>query len=461
MEDLARDSSNINLLALLFLVGMSILMFRGRGSVAVNAMLAVAAFLPLGQQAVLFGLHFTFLRILLLVGWARLLVKGETRAFRLNRFDKLVICWAIVGFVCGLLRKPENWAGAECLGALYNDLGAYFLFRCLMQEPGDLIANLRFLAVAAVIIAGTMAVEVITHKNPFYVLGGVSEYVVERDGRLRCQGPFRHPILGGTFAATLFPLMVGLWLQGHPRKWLACAGIIATVFSTVVAASSGALLTFVTAVTGFALWPMRFRMRVIRRGIAVSIIGLALVMKAPVWYLIAKLSELLGGSGWHRSYLIDQAVNHFGEWWLIGSSYTAHWAAGGLVLAVDPNNMDITNHYVAQGLHGGVLGLGLFIAMIVTGFRVIGRRLRAGDSSPVDQRLYWTLGVCLACHATTLISISYFDQSEVFWVWLLAVLATLSVQENHAPVLESLAQPAEKVDEEPAPVRVASQEVPL
>jgi hypothetical protein len=447
MEDSVQDSSNINPIALLFLLAMGMVVLQGRRQMAVCAMLATAAFLPLGQQVVLFGLHFTFFRILILVGLARLLTSGETRGVRFNRLDKLVMAWALVVFVCNFLRKPEAWAGASCLGALYSNLGAYFLFRFFIRDPDDIVVHLRFLAVAAMIIGVEMACEVITHKNLFHVFGGVPEFVDERDGRLRCQGPFEHPILAGTFAATLFPLMAGLWLQGGPKKWLALPGIISSAFCTFVAASSGALLTCLAAMIGLGLWSMRNRMNLFRRGAVVLIIILSLIMKAPVWYLIAKVSDVFGGTGWFRSYLIDQAVGHFGQWWLIGTSHTANWAPSGLVLAADPDNMDITNHYIAQGINGGVLGLGLFIAMIVTGFKVIGRAWRDGDVLLLEPKLLWTLGVCLACHCTAFISISYFDQMQVFWIWLLAVFSALLTREKETTVLGPALQPVEDVHE--------------
>jgi hypothetical protein len=451
-----RESSNVNLLALLFLLGMSILILRGRGSAAVSAILAVAAFLPLGQQVVVFGLHFTFFRIVLMVGWARLLIKGEARGISFSRIDKLFICWAFIVFVCGLMRKPGDWAGAECLGALFDALGTYFLFRLLIAEPGEVVVHLRFFAVAAVIICLALALEAMTHKNPFFVFGGVPEVGEARDGRFRCQGPFEHPILAGTFAATLFALMVGLLLRAGQKKGLAFAGMLAAALATVIAVSSGALLTFVAAVVGFALWPMRFRMQLIRRGVVVVILALALVMKAPVWYLIARLSGVFGGTGWHRSYLIDQAVNHVSEWWLIGSSYTAHWAPGGQVLVTDPNNMDITNHYVMQGLRGGVMGLGVFIAIIVTAFKVIGSTLRRRDEPLLDGKLTWALGVCLMCHCMAFISISYFDQSQVFWLWLLSVIAVLSTRQGIVPVLDRSAQPVDHPEEEMVPISAES-----
>lgn len=435
-------------MALLFLLGMSFVMLRGRRQAAVNAILATAAFLPLGQQIVLFGLHLQFFRILMIVGLARLFISGEARGVRFNRLDKLVIAWAIVGFVCGLIRKPEAWMDADCLGALCNSLGIYFLFRFLIRHTDEVIAHLRLLVWAAIIIGLAMSYEWITHKNLFHIFGGVPEFVGERDGRFRCQGPFRHPILAGTFAATLIPLMIGLWLQGGRNRWFSLLGIISAAFSTVVAASSGALLTCVAAMMGFGLWPMRDRMRFFRRGIVVSIIGLALVMKVPVYYLIAKVSDILGGTGWHRSYLIDQTIEHFGQWWLIGTSYTANWAPAGEVLAIDPNNMDITNHYIVQGVHGGVLGLGLFIAIIVTCFQVIGHAWRGGEELFLKPLLLWALGVCLACHCTAFISISYFDQIQVFWLWLLAVFAVIMSAAEQEVASDSLVQTvANAVDE--------------
>jgi hypothetical protein len=49
------------------------------------------------------------------------------------------------------------------------------------------------------------------------------------------------------------------------------------------------------------------------------------------------------------------------------------------------------------------------------------------------QWLYWSIGVCLATHCVSYMSVSYFDQMVVFWYWLLAVIAALSL----VPVGES------------------------
>jgi hypothetical protein len=427
MEDSAQpDSSNVNPVALLFLAAMILVMVVGRRHAAVKALLATAAFLPLGQQVVVAGLHFQFFRILILFGLLRIFSRGEIRGFELNRVDKLFIAWGVTATICGALRDPGAIFGNHCFGFAFNAFGTYFVIRSLTRSAAEVLDHIRFLVVAAIIIAMEMVWEFVTHHDLFAVFGGVPDVVDLREGRFRCQGPFEHPILAGTFMATLFPVLAGLlFLKNQRDKILASLGIGACLFSSYAAASSGALLTCLTAIIGLALWPIRSHMQLIRRGSVVAVLASGFVMKAPFWYIIARISDHLGGTGWHRSYLIDQAVGHFGEWFLIGTSVTAHWAPSGQVLAADPNNMDITNNYIAVGVQGGLLGVVLFLAIIVACFKIVGRKIRSQDS-PFPTRFIWAIGVSLACHCTAMISISYFDQIQVFWFWLLAVFATLS-----------------------------------
>jgi hypothetical protein len=438
------DQTNINPLALLFLLVAGYYTLRGSRAAAVKSLLAIAAFLPLGQQVIVFGLHLQFFRILVLVGYFRVFSRGETRNFTLNTIDKLTLVWAAVGLVCCGIRSPAKFFGDDGFGRVFNCAGVYFLIRLLLQDPADVIGHLRFLAIVAVVTALSMSYEFVTHHNLFHVFGGVPADTIQRDGdaRFRCQGSFRHPILAGTFAASLFSLMMGLWLCGGKDKRLATIGLAASAFSTFAAASSGALMTCVAALIGLALWPMRDRMQIIRRGMVAVILVLMVVMKQPVWYLIARVSDMVGGGGWHRSYLIDQFVNHFNEWWLVGTSYTAHWAPSGIVLASDPNNMDITNHYVAQGLKGGLLGLCLFIAIITYCFKAIGNAVRSEQTPPLPRKLLWVMGATLAAHCAAFISVFYFDQIELFWFWLVAAISS---------VMSFVPEEAEEIEGEEAP----------
>jgi hypothetical protein len=415
------SSSNINPFALLLLLAMVFIALVASRQAAVKALFVVAAFIPLGQQFNIFGLHFHFFRVMILAGWIRVLSRGEIKGFTMNKLDKLFLAWALVGLVCGTLRKPT----AETFGVVYNSLGAYFLFRFLISQPTDMFEHLRFLALVVFFIGIGMVPEYLTHKSPFAILGGVPDVLQERGDRVRCQGPFRIAILAGTFSATLFPLMVGLWFQDPQRRMRAILGIIGSVVVTVLSNSSGPLLCLIAAVIGLAMWKMRNRMSLFRRCLVATIILLALVMKAPVWYVLAKASDLIGGGGWHRSFVIDVFIRNFADWWMMGYSYTAKWVGDYTTLLVDPNNMDITNHYVAQGVMGGIWMFALFIAILVICFKIIGRCVDQGENGLVKPIFFWSLGAALASHCAAFFSISYFDQIQIFWFWLLAVLSGL------------------------------------
>jgi len=152
---------------------------------------------------------------------------------------------------------------------------------------------------------------------------------------------------------------------------------------------------------------------------------LHVVMKAPVWYLMDRVSGLLGGSGFYRSYLLDQAIKHFNEWWLIGTKYTAHWTYS--TLLSEPNKADITSQYIGEGVNGGLLTLILFVTIISLCFRDLGRLLGEMEEQPFPLRFtLWSMGTALFVHVVSFFSISYFDQMMEIWTLLLAVISTAS-----------------------------------
>jgi hypothetical protein len=201
---------------------------------------------------------------------------------------------------------------------------------------------------------------------------------------------------------------------------------------------------------------VRKQMHIVRRGMLLTFIGLALMMNAPVWYLIGRLSELVGGTGWYRSFVIEAAIKHFSEWWLIGTSRTVHWSPWGEnALYSNSDMMDITNDYIMQGLNGGVLMLGLFLAIIVRCFKTIGGLLRQSTNLPIHEKLVWGLGVAVAAHCISFISVSYFDQIKVFWFWLLAVIAAVSERDRQFPAPAVVIEPVRDLPAKPMQELVA------
>jgi hypothetical protein len=152
-------------------------------------------------------------------------------------------------------------------------------------------------------------------------------------------------------------------------------------------------------------------------------------MKAPVWYLPAKISSLTGGDGWHRSYLMDTAFGDFSNWWLAGMDIeqTKEW----FPYTVVTGGADITNQYLAFGLDAGLLAMVLFILLIVAGFNAIGRALMSLHTvtlvSSETEYLLWGLGCTLAVHISTWFGITYtFDQTYVIWFMQLAAISSIS-----------------------------------
>ena len=166
------------------------------------------------------------------------------------------------------------------------------------------------------------------------------------------------------------------------------------------------------------MFPFRHRMREVRWGIVGVLTALHLIMKAPVWALIARASSIVGGTGWHRYILIDSFIMHIGEWFLLGTTSTAHWGwreAG-----------DITNQYILEGVRGGALTLALFITIIVLAFRGVGRLWRINTDNSYRLVLSWALGVSLFVHCVNFIGVSYFGQVHIVWYLTLGVIGSLS-----------------------------------
>lgn len=443
-------TGDINPLALILVVVGGLILLCSSRQNGLKALLGVAILVPLGQQIMLFGLHFMFFRILIAVGIMRVVLRGEASDFHLNKIDKLFIFWALTEIVCGLFRGIK----AEHFGMAYDDLGIYFLVRILAREPEDVLGPLRFLCVISLVVAGVMLFEAATHRNPFSVMGGVPLVDFIRNGKARAQGPFQHPIAAGAFGASIFPLMVGLWLQGGAGKKIAAAGLISCLVIVFTSVSSGAIMTLGAAFVGLFLWRERNRMRRFRWLTVAGLVVLSLIMKPPVYYIIAKVSDLVGGGGWHRAYLIDVCVHHFSRWWLTGDSYTLQWAPDYLSTLGDPNNLDLTNYYISQCALGGIWMFGSFIAILTLCFQSVGRLVQSPDPMAWKKTFIWCFGVCLAAYCTTFISSSISSQSGVFWHWAVAVVAGLPA---YVASTDAAPEPIPELEVENAPSGVRAQ----
>ena len=416
----AQDTAITPIAIGLFVVCLLLILILPRKYVIVP-FLFVAMLMPLQEVIVVLGLHFEVYRLLLLGGCARILwarlKKGRNVFPKFNVLDKVFVAWALSNATAYVLL----WGTAAIvnrLGFLFTTLGAYFWLRYLIRDRTDVIRAIKALAITCAVIAVGMFIEHSHGINQFYLyLAGDLKYADIRDGKSRARGPFLHSIVAGTFGAMLVPLFLCLWKERKSNRFFSVVGVVASTVIAVTSASSTPLMTYAAGVIGLCFWYARKHMRFVRWGIIVALIALQATMNSPIWFVFARLGGLMGGTGWHRSELINQFVHRFGEWWLAGARDSATWGI---------DMWDCIDAYVRAGVDGGLLTFVLFISLIVVAYKSIGRARKLAGQNRANERLLWATGASLFANTVAFFGIIYFDQSILAWFVLLVLISATS-----------------------------------
>jgi hypothetical protein len=222
-----------------------------------------------------------------------------------------------------------------------------------MRDRLSVLRMLQTLAYIAIVLAAVMVLEQFTSRNPFSIFGARLLDEIRR-GRVRSQGPFLHSLIAGTVGSILLPAFVGLWYWKKMR-WLAVIGAAAALAMALTASGSTPLSAVLAGVFALCLWGLRDHMRLVRWAVVALAVSLHMVMKAPVWALVGRFAAIGGSSGYHRFELIDQTINHFSEWWMVGTTHNDEWGW---------DMWDKADWYVASALNGGLASLVLFVSVI-------------------------------------------------------------------------------------------------
>ncbi len=405
----------IHPIAILFTLTMCILILKVHRRYAVIPVLLVALFITSLQRIVIFGFDFNMVRIIILSGLVRIIVRQEYHLIKFNSIDKLFMLWILIRTITYTVLWGTIGAFVNRLGAAYTALGCYFIFRILIHDTEDVRIILRTLAISSIALAFAMSVEQFSGRNMFSIFGGVSEVTRLRDGLLRSQGAFSHPILAGSYGASLLPLMWGLWHQKDSDRIVALFGITSAVIITLTSASSGPFVSFAAGILAVFMWKFRNSIKAILMGLCLGLIVLSIIMKGPIWSLVNKLKLISASTAYHRFLLIDQAIKRFNEWYLLGTKSNAHWGWG---------LQDVTNGYIREGIDGGIIPLALFIMLIFFFFRNTIVLTSTSDDENV-ARLIWSVGAAFFTHTVSLLGVSYFGQMSIFLHINFAVMSSL------------------------------------
>ena len=356
-----------------------------------------ACFIPTDQRIIIAGLDFTVLRILVVAGVLRILVRGERKGINWNVFDKLLVGWAVCGAVVYVFQWGDTRALVNRCGYLFDAIGLYWLFRQKVRNWDDMKSAVKLLALSVLLLAPLVALEWSTGSNPFEVLGKVT--TITRGERYRCQAAFPHAIMLGLFWATLVPLFISL-AKTERQKYLYWAAISAAVFIICATTSSTPIVVMLQVLLLAGLFRYRIYGRAMVYCICGMVFALHMVMNNPVWHLVTYFNVVGGSTGWHRFILIDKAIENFNQWALAGMRDTSGWGWG---------LGDITNQYILEGVEGGVITLILFVILLIMAVKTVGKY--SLHSLPVKQQWFaWCLCVSVLGHCFSFIGVSYFGQ---------------------------------------------------
>jgi hypothetical protein len=386
--------------------------------------------IPTGQVLLVGGLHFTMMRILVLVGLVRVVrfkasSSGRWFATGFNRIDQVVVLWMVSAFVV----ITVQWMNAEMLtaslGNLVDTLGGYAVVRFFITDDEAVSRTLRVWAAVCVIYGACMINEQITGVNVFNWLGGVilPRDVIVRDGVLRSTAVLG-PLAGGVFAGVLIPLF--LWLSTEKKSRMAAyLGLAGATAVLITAHASTPWMSCGAALLGFGFWPLRKQMRIIRWGIALTLVALHLVMKAPVWHLISRVDLTGSSSSWHRYTLVNQTIRHFSDWWLIGYRHYDQW---------DWDMWDTSNLFVAAALTGGLVTLVLVIWVFKRSFGAIGTARKRVSGDRKQEWCLWCWGSALFAVVVSSFGIAFLYQSQLFLLALLSCICVVTSEARRAAV---------------------------
>jgi len=437
------SASSMTLVVLLATLLASVLVLFLPRKYAVAPILVAVFLTPVGQQILVGGFHLYVMRFIILAGSIRLLaVKVFARKplfpGGLNSIDKAFCLWAFARGLAAMLLFRQGGAVVNQVAFWLDAFGTYFIFRHFLQDGEDVLRATKQFAHVAVILAACMLFEYMTRVNLFSYINSFVIVPWIRNGSVRAQGVSANSITAGAIGATLLPLFFWLWKSGKAKLW-GTIGLAASTIISLTSLASTPITGFLAGILALCLWLIRRHMRVIRWGIVFAVLGLAMVMKAPVWFVITKIN-VAGGDSWDRANLLDQTVRHFSDWWLWGTKDNVNWG---------DFTWDQCNQFAAEGLQGGLATLILFLVVLYLAFSRIGKSRKLLEGKP-EEWFFWCLGAALFAHVIVFMGIDYFDQTRTLWFIFLAMISAATF-----PILAAQTSTAVEVDLVPGVPRLS------
>ena len=393
--------------------------------VYISTLIWYPTFLTVKVATADFSVH----RILICVMCLRICLDSELlRSFRLLLIDKMVLAFAGLSLVAGLMTTDtfvmiEYWGGS-----VFDTVLPYFVLRFVLRRHADYV---KLIVSVAWVSAGLACLGVYQWLSGDNLVGFMHRFSAfkttaaeyspwMRFGLYRANITFSHAIMFGLYFAILAGLYTGL--HGYMRrKRVVFYGVLTClVLGLVTSMSSGPALAAIAFVIVAVIYRYRRYWKICVGGIVVMFALLEIASNSP-WYEAMSRLTFSEETAFYRVLLIRKTL---------GGGMSGHWLAGyGLV---DPGwgpelfgkkHTDLVNQYVETVVTWGLLGLVPFVGIMGCAFKQLRRAFVRAVSSE-DKWFIWSLMSTLVALSVSFMSVSLFAQTRTAFFLMLAVCAT-------------------------------------
>lgn len=353
----------------------------------------IACFVSPAQRFAILGLDFHFLRAISLIMLIRVLLLRDLKDVKLGKADLAMVGLVTMIILCTLARSGVSPA-MSMGGKMIEPFALYFIGRALVRTLEDVRYMLLGISIIGIPVAVSFTVEQYTRYNFFSLFGGIPEMTVIRDGKLRSQGSFVHPITAGVFWASFAPMFIS---QIFARQkdvlfvLIGWVGFIVCVVCALMTNSSTSIAGLLIGVVGWCFF--RYRMSLRKIFWVCFFIGAILHVGSTSGLhglIFTRISFVSGSTGYHRYMLFEGFFNNVQKWLVMGTNSRMF----------NRSYVDITNHYIMMGLDGGIIALFLQLALIVMAFKAVGRAIKKATNR-ADSLLIFGIGVSFLTAVTS------------------------------------------------------------
>jgi len=295
-------------------------------------------------------------RVVGLVLIAKIYLSGQHRRVPSCIVDKLILFVWLYSLFASMVSDASTAQLIQMIGRFFDTILMYFIARWSLQSEDDIKALYVPLAITAIVMGGIGCYETVTTYSPYSQMisyrawSWINKPPEFRYGFLRAQASTSVPIYFGM----AMMLIVGmLWsLKVYVKnKFFHFLAVLCAVLGTLSSMSSG---PWIGCFMLFALGAYQKNIKYIKPSLYLLLFFAVFVEVASNrhFYNMIDYIALNSQTAWYRTRLIEIAVGHLHEFWLLGfgSDWPHHWAA-----ELDGRkHIDVVNHFLIVALSGGL-----------------------------------------------------------------------------------------------------------